>query len=49
MGCACNDKNKTEFTVTFSDGTTYVTDSRPLALAKAKIGGGTVTSKVVPK
>lgn len=49
MGCACSDKNKTLYTVTFSDNTTFETDSRPLALAKAKISGGTVTSKVVPK
>ena len=50
MGCNCGGStNKTEYTVTLNDGTTYVTDSRPLALAKAKIGGGTVTSKVVPK
>lgn len=50
MGCACGgSKSKTEYTVTFSDSSTYVTDSRPLALAKARIGGGTVTEKVVPK
>lgn len=49
MACSCGSKNKTEYTVTFSDGGTFVTDSRPVALAKAKIGGGTVTSKVVPK
>lgn len=50
MGCACSgSKNKTEYTVTFNDGSTYVTESRPVALAKAKISGGTVTSKVVPK
>lgn len=52
MGCACSGSKKTkeEFTVTFTDGRdAYVTDSRPLALAKARIGGGTVTSKVVPK
>lgn len=49
MACACSSKNKTVFTVTFGDGSTYETDSRPLALAKAKINGGTVTSKVVPK
>lgn len=51
MGCNCGgSKNRTEYTVTFTDGReTFVTDSRPLALAKAKINGGTVTSKVVPK
>lgn len=49
MACACASKTKTIYTVTFSDNSTYVTESRPLALAKARIGGGTVTSKVVPK
>ena len=49
MGCACNNKNKTEYTVTFNDNTTYTTESRAVALAKARISGGTVTSKVVPK
>lgn len=51
MGCNCGgSKNKTEWTVTFADGQeAFVTESRPLALAKARISGGTVTSKVVPK
>lgn len=50
MGCNCGgSKNKTEYTVTFPDNTTYTTESRPVALAKARINGGTVTSKVVPK
>lgn len=48
MGCACNG-NKTVYTVEFPDGSTQEFTSRPEALAKAKIKGGTITTKVVPK
>lgn len=47
MGCACN-KNKTVYIVTTDDGAEEFTD-RTLALARARIKGGTITSKVVPK
>lgn len=50
MACNCGSKTKTIWTVTFTDGKdSFETESRPVALAKAKIGGGTVTSRVVPK
>lgn len=49
MGCGCGKTTKTLYTVTYSDGSTYSTTSRPDALAKAKINGGTISSKIVPK
>lgn len=48
MACSCN-SNKTVYIVNFTDGTTKEFESRQEARAKARIKGGTITTKVVPK
>ncbi len=48
MGCSCN-SNKTVWTVTYSNGNTQEFTSRQDALTQARVKGGTVTTKVVPK
>jgi hypothetical protein len=48
MACSCN-KNKTVYTVTYENGGTQEFTSRQDALVQARVKGGTVTTKVVPK
>lgn len=48
MACNCN-KNKTVYTVEYTNGQTQDFTSRQDALVQAKVKGGTVTTKVVPK
>ena len=48
MGCNCQ-QNQTVYTVTYSNGNTQEFTSRQDALVQAKVKGGTVTTKVVPK
>lgn len=48
MACNCQ-KNQTVWTVTYSDGGTQDFTSRQDALTQARVKGGTVTNKVVPK
>lgn len=46
--CGCN-KNKTVWIVNYTNGGTQEFTSRQDALVQAKVKGGTVTTKVVPK
>lgn len=48
MGCSCN-SNKTVWIVEYTGGGTQEFTSRQDALVQAKVKGGTVTTKVVPK
>lgn len=48
MACSCN-KNKTVYTVTYTNGNTQEFTSRQDALTQARVKGGTLTTKVVPK
>lgn len=48
MGCSCN-KNTTVWVVNYTNGGTQEFTSRQDALTQARVKGGTVTPKVVPK
>lgn len=48
MACGCQ-KNKTVWIVNYPSGGTQEFTSRQDALVQAKVKGGTVTTKVVPK
>lgn len=48
MGCACNTK-KTEYTVVFNDGSKKVVYNRQEARTLARMKGGSVSERQVPK
>lgn len=49
MGCGCAKKTKTEFTITAPDGGVKIVYNAQEARSWARMKGGTITQREVPK